>query len=50
MQKFMQILATLALLLVLALVIPLTLVLLNVISMVEASEREVNEREKETES
>ena len=106
MQKFMQILATLALLLVLALVIPLTLaacggrryklsapgifrlpdgrkgdemtttakieelqksvinainnsclhpavvrlVLLNVISMVEASEREVNKREKETES
>ena len=35
MQKFMQILATLALLLVLAL---------------EASEREVNKREKETES
>ena len=94
MQKFMQILATLALLLVLALGIPLTapgifrlpdgrkgdemtttakieelqksvinainnsclhpavvrLVLLNVISMVEASEREVNKREKETES
>ena len=99
MQKFMQILATLALLLVLALVISLTLaacggtrtedtnyprpgdemtttakieelqksvinainnsclhpavvrlVLLNVISMVEASEREVNKREKETES
>ena len=93
MQKFMQILATLALLLVLALVIPLTLsapgifrlpdgrkgdemtttakieelqksvinainnsclhpavvrlVLLNVISMVEASEREVNKKEDE---